>query len=275
MKYFFLLLFLLTIAFSAINDTNPTSNTPTSVEDTQLETDDTFLDRTSEAENNDTTGTTPLYEVVRVVDGDTIEVLIDGRKKTVRYIGIDTPETVHPSKPVECFGVEASNKNKELVVGKKVRLAKDVSETDKYGRLLRYVYVDDTFVNLTLVQEGYANALSYPPDVAFNEEFRKAEQEAREDRRGLWGSACASATPKNPSEISQITSPTPFVLATQDTSKGQCTIKGNINSEGEKIYHTIGCGSYSKTRISEGVGERWFCTESEALDAGWRKALNC
>lgn len=137
---------------------------------------------------------TDLYEVLRVIDGDTIEVLIDGRKKTVRYIGINTPETVHPSKPVECFGVEASNKNKELVVGKKVRLVKDISETDKYGRLLRYVYMDDTFVNLTLVQEGYANALSYPPDVAFNEEFRKAEQEARENRRGLWSSACASTT---------------------------------------------------------------------------------
>lgn len=162
MKYFFLLLFLLSIAFSTTdNDASPTN-------------------------------TTPLYEVVRVVDGDTIEVLIDGEKKTIRYIGIDTPETVHPSKPVECFGFEASNKNKKLVVGKKVRLTKDVSETDKYGRLLRYVYVDDTFVNLTLVQEGYANALSYPPDMAFNEEFRKAEQEAREDKRGLWGSTCAN-----------------------------------------------------------------------------------
>ena len=77
--------------------------------------------------------------VVRVIDGDTIEVEIDGTSYRVRYIGIDTPETVHPQKPVECFGKEASEKNRELVEGKRVRLEKDVSDTDKYGRLLRYV----------------------------------------------------------------------------------------------------------------------------------------
>lgn len=164
MKYFFLVLILIFAIFSLINPSVP-------VEEISK---------------------TDLYEVSRVIDGDTIEVLIDGEKKTVRYIGMNTPETVHPSKPVECFGVEASIKNKELVANKKVRLVKDISETDKYGRLLRYVYVGDTFVNLTLVEEGYANAVSYPPDVTFNEEFRKAEQKARENKRGLWGSTCTS-----------------------------------------------------------------------------------
>ena len=85
-----------------------------------------------------------LYNVIRVVDGDTIE--IEGGQK-VRYIGIDTPETVDPSRPVGCYGKEASDKNKELVEGKIVRLEKDISETDRYGRLLRYIYVGDIFVN--------------------------------------------------------------------------------------------------------------------------------
>ncbi|MEK7580672.1 MAG: thermonuclease family protein [Patescibacteria group bacterium] len=125
-------------------------------------------------------------KVIRVVDGDTIE--IEGGQR-VRYIGIDTPETVHPQKVVQCFGKEASEKNKELVEGKSVTLTKDVSETDKYGRLLRYVYIGDIMVNDFLVRQGYAYSSSYPPDVAHQEEFKEAELEARQGDRGLW-SAC-------------------------------------------------------------------------------------
>ena len=97
--------------------------------------------------------------VTRVIDGDTIE--IEGGQR-VRYIGIDTPETSHPQKGVECFGREASAENRKLVEGKKVVLEKDVSEIDKYGRLLRYVYARDTFVNQYLVIQGYAHSSSYP-----------------------------------------------------------------------------------------------------------------
>lgn len=126
------------------------------------------------------------YKVTKVIDGDTIQ--IEGAK-TVRYIGIDTPETVDPRKSVQCYGKEASSKNKELVEGKQVRLEKDVSETDKYGRLLRYVYIGDTFVNDYLVRQGYAHASSYPPDIKYQEQFRQAQEEARSGNRGLW-SAC-------------------------------------------------------------------------------------
>jgi len=133
------------------------------------------------------------YLVTRVIDGDTIE--IEGGYK-VRYIGIDTPETVHPSKPVECFGLEASNKNKEFVEGKRIKLEKDVSETDKYGRLLRYVWIDDTFVNDYLVRQGYAYAYTYPPDVKYAEQFVRAQKEARENNRGLWSSCQATPEPK-------------------------------------------------------------------------------
>ncbi|OGH70617.1 MAG: hypothetical protein A2754_03215 [Candidatus Magasanikbacteria bacterium RIFCSPHIGHO2_01_FULL_47_8] len=127
------------------------------------------------------------YVVSRVVDGDTLE-LASGEK--VRYIGVDTPESVHPKKPVQCFGKEAMEFNKNLVLGKKVKLVKDVSETDRYGRLLRYVYLGDgTFVNLLLVKEGYAQAATFPPDVKYSATFVAAAAEAREAERGLW-SAC-------------------------------------------------------------------------------------
>lgn len=122
--------------------------------------------------------------VSRVVDGDTIEL---GTGERVRYIGIDTPETVDPRKEVQCFGKEASAKNKELVEGKEVRLVKDVSDKDKYGRLLRYVYVGDVFVNEKLVSEGYARVATYPPDVAYAERFIEVERVARENKLGLWG----------------------------------------------------------------------------------------
>lgn len=124
-----------------------------------------------------------IYLVKRVIDGDTIE-LEDGER--VRYIGIDTPETVDPRKPVQCFGKEASLANRELVGGKSVRLEKDVSNKDKYGRLLRYVYQGDKFINLELVKNGYAYAYTYPPDVKNSKLFLEAQKVAREARLGLW-----------------------------------------------------------------------------------------
>ena len=127
--------------------------------------------------------------VTKVIDGDTIEV--EGGIR-VRLIGIDTPETKDPRRPVGCFGKEASKETKSLLEGKRVMLEKDVSETDKYERLLRYVYLplesgQALFVNDYLVREGFALALTYPPDVKYNEQFRQAEREAREEKRGLWG----------------------------------------------------------------------------------------
>jgi len=124
---------------------------------------------------------------VRVIDGDTIEVEIAGKRYTVRYIGIDTPETKHPEKPVEWMGLEAAAKNEELVGGKVVELEKDVSETDKYGRLLRYVWVGDLMVNAELVRLGLAQVSTYPPDVKYADLFLDLQREAREAGLGLWG----------------------------------------------------------------------------------------
>jgi len=127
--------------------------------------------------------------VERVVDGDTIVVAGD---ETVRLIGIDTPETKDPRRPVQCFGAEATRRITELIpAGEAVLLVGDVSDTDRYGRTLAYVYRqrDRLFVNAALVRDGYAAASTYPPDVAHAEEFRALERDARESDRGLW-SAC-------------------------------------------------------------------------------------
>jgi micrococcal nuclease len=130
-----------------------------------------------------------MVRIAKVVDGDTIE-LESGQR--VRYLGVNTPETVHPTKAVECFGVEASNYNKQLLAGGVVRLEKDITDTDKYGRLLRYIYLPDgTFVNLQLVAGGYAYADTYPPDIAHSKEFVAAQRVARENRIGLWASCPA------------------------------------------------------------------------------------
>jgi len=214
----------------------------------------------NKAENNS-------VKVTRVVDGDTIE--IEGGEK-VRYIGIDTPETVDPRKTVQCFGVEASKKNKELVEGKMVRLEKDITNKDKYNRLLRYIYVGDTFINLELVKQGFAYSYSYPPDIKHQDQFMKAQEEAREAKRGLWN-ACLDDSSVSAPAVAPSAVP---VVATQSPS-GSCVIKGNISASGEKIYHLPGCGSYAKTQIDESRSEKWFCSEAEAQAAGWRKALNC
>ncbi len=133
-----------------------------------------------------------LIKVVRVIDGDTIEL---ENKQVVRYIGIDSPELHHPKKPVQCFGKEAYEKNKELVEGKVVKLEKDVSETDKYKRLLRYVFLYDPpstpealFINKYLVTEGYANAATFPPDVKYADVFVAEQKNASTNKKGLWNS---------------------------------------------------------------------------------------
>ncbi len=129
----------------------------------------------------------PAARVQRVIDGDTIE-LASGER--VRYIGINAPESVDPRRGTECFGKEASEFNKDLVEGKIVRLEKDSSDRDKYGRLLRFVYPEDgTLANEVLVREGYARVSTYPPDVSKKDILRAAEQEARDNKRGLWSEA--------------------------------------------------------------------------------------
>ena len=127
--------------------------------------------------------------VLRVVDGDTIEVSLDGEEEDVRYIGVDTPESVKPGTPVQCYAKRASHFNESLVEGRRVRLVFDAEHRDVYGRLLAYVYVGDRFVNATLVRRGYARTLTIPPNDRFAARFRHLERDAARAGRGLWG-AC-------------------------------------------------------------------------------------
>ena len=137
--------------------------------------------------------------VTRVIDGDTVEVMISaitpgpgagqtttGERYSVRLIGIDTPESVKPGTPVECFAREASAATKALLEGTEVALVKDVEETDRYDRLLRYVYIEDEMANARLVTNGYAFAYTYPPNIRHSELFVQLQRVARENNRGLW-----------------------------------------------------------------------------------------
>jgi micrococcal nuclease len=138
------------------------------------------------------TGTPGSAIIVHVVDGDTIVARISGVDERIRLIGIDTPETVAPERPVECFGPEASARAEELLpVGTPIRLERDVEARDRYDRLLAYVFRadDDLLVNLVLVEEGMAEASSFPPNTARDPDFSAAEARARGAGRGLWG-AC-------------------------------------------------------------------------------------
>lgn len=194
--------------------------------------------------------------VLDIIDGDTIDVqFTDGREERVRYIGVNTPERGEP-----CYA-EATRANAALVKEQTVTLIKDTSETDKNGRLLRYVFAGNVFVNAELVRQGYAEAKRYPPDVAFAKDFETLEDEARLANRachatGIFGGHTPAGEP---------------VFCEGEVA----CIKGNINQQGEQYYHFPGCGSYEKTQINESNGERWFNNSPEAEAAGWTRAPDC
>lgn len=127
--------------------------------------------------------------VVRTVDGDTIEVRIGGRLEDVRYIGVDTPETVKPGTPVQCFGHRASDLDRRLVEHRRVRLVFGAERRDVYDRLLAYVYIGHRFINAELVRRGFARTLSIPPNTLHRALFERLQLRAARLGRGLWG-AC-------------------------------------------------------------------------------------
>ena len=171
-----------------------------------------------------------LQPATRVIDGDTF-VLAGGEK--VRLIGVDTPETVHPSKPVEFFGKEASAFTRRMLDGKKVRLEFDVQRRDRYGRLLGYVYLEDgTFLNAELVRQGYAQVATYPPNVKHTDLFVKLQREAREAGRGLWGAEPDSTA----------------AGAVSDTTTVYVTKSGTK-------YHRDGCRHLSRSKIRMPLGQ--------------------
>ena len=149
-----------------------------------------YLKQTTEKAQETIEQRTPgLYRVIQFDDGDTIQVDMEGKKETIRFIGVDTPETHDPRKPIQCFGKSAAAFTKNLIGQNRVRLAADLtnSNRDRYQRLLRYVYLPDgTLVNLKIISEGYGFALVGFPFTKM-EEFKSAEKLARENNKGLWG----------------------------------------------------------------------------------------
>jgi len=241
--------------------------------------------------------------VERVVDGDTFVIRGGDR---VRLIGVNTPEI---SGSAEYFGEEAAEYTKRMLTGRTVWMFKDVSETDRYGRLLRFVFIpgDPLMFNERLVLEGYANAATYPPDVSLADRFREAEREARSAGAGLWGDGTATAEAADDSaggapaaadgasgetgghageasgKAGGHADETPAAEdgnagsggageASEGGRSASCPspdIKGNINSRGEKIYHVPGSRYYDRT-----IPEVWFCTVEEAEAAGFRAPKN-
>lgn len=214
--------------------------------------------------------TTGKAKVKETTDGDTIVITLNNKDFKLRFIGIDSPETKHPSKPVEFMGKEASDFTTKELKDKEVWLEKDVSETDKYQRLLRYVWlvdpseiknptyedIRDKTINGILVREGYAKASSYPPDVKYQEYFNKIQQEAEQNKKGLW-----QDKKENIEEEAQKQDE-----VTQTSETVDMRIKGNRNS---KIYHFPGGRSYNKVKESNAV---YFKTPQEAEAAGYRPA---
>lgn len=195
-----------------------------------------------------------------VIDGDTI-IIENGQR--VRLIGLDTPEKD------ACYYSEARDYLISLVDGKQVRLEKDLTNKDKYERLLRYVVLpndddDDLFVNELLIRNGYALTLAISPDTRYRDLFSSAQEEAKRERRGLWG-ACDDLPVVNEAR-EQDSAPSDL----------ECNIKGNISEKGfGKTYLVPGCDNYNTVKIDPRKGEQYFCSTKDAEAAGFRQATNC
>ena len=183
------------------------------------------------------------YSVINVVDGDTIKINMNGTTETLRLIGIDTPETVDPRKPVQCFGKEASNKAKELLSGQKIRIEKDLiqGERDKYDRLLAYIYREDgLFYNKYIIEQGYAHEYTYNLPYKYQAEFKVAEKYARENQLGLWSpTTCSGDTAKA------------AIVSTQNTNTNQIAGKYYTSSyASSKYYYPASCSAWQNLSSS-------------------------
>jgi endonuclease YncB( thermonuclease family) len=165
------------------------------------------------------------YLVTKVVDGDTLSISKDGKNITLRLIGIDTPETVHPSKPVECFGLEASNKAKSLLSGKYVTLETDETqgEFDKYQRMLAYVYLPDgAMFNKYMISEGYAYEYTYGSAYKYQSEFKLAQKSAQENKKGLWADGVCEE------EMAPAPKPAPQNSSQSQSNSGEYSCSSNV-----------------------------------------------
>ncbi|WP_313891479.1 thermonuclease family protein [Psychrobacillus sp.] len=211
-----------------------------------------------------TTGTTDQIpvELVEITDGDTIKIKYNGNIEKVRYLLIDTPETNHKTLGKQPFGDDAKVRNKELLNSGDLTIEFDVgNRVDDYGRMLAYIYVDGVSVQETLLAEGLARvAYVFPPNTRYLDNFEAASEVAKVAKIGVWETE--DYVTSRGFDASTIIS-----NKTNDDVDKKCAIKGNINQKGNKIYHMPGGKDYDNTNP-----EQWFCTEQEALEAGFKKA---
>ncbi|OLT30956.1 hypothetical protein BJF82_01885 [Kytococcus sp. CUA-901] len=211
--------------------------------------------------------------VVKVVDGDTIDVATANGTERIRIIGLDTPEIG------ECGFSEASAAMADLVGGRSVELVRDPTQDnrDRYGRLVRHVHRGGTSAAVEMIRRGHSAEYLYGAEYQNRSAHLRAEREARAAKVGMWSTrGCATPTP-TPSPTPTPTEPVTVVAPPEPTPTapaptGSCRIKGNISSSGEKIFHSPGQAHYERTKISLDKGERWFCSAADAVKAGWRAA---
>ncbi|MFC0189252.1 thermonuclease family protein [Fictibacillus aquaticus] len=220
----------------------------------------TFLDEqpnTTEQKTEIGSGKRIPVKLVKVIDGDTVKIKINNHEETVRFLLVDTPESVHPTRPVQPFGIEASQFTKKLMSNGKTEIELDVSERDKYGRLLAYVYVNGSSVQEALLREGLARvAYVYAPNTKYADEYRIIQSEAQQNEKGIWS-------------LENYATEDGFESPNKEASSnlGKCSIKGNLSSSGDKIYHMPDGRYYDMT-----IPEQWFCSEKEAKYSGFRRS---
>lgn len=202
-------------------------------------------------------------ELLEVIDGDTIKVNYKGNTETIRYLLIDTPEINHKQLGKQPFSEEAKNRNKEILSNGNLTIEFDVgNRLDNYGRMLAYIYIDGVSVQETLLEEGLARvAYVFPPNTRYLDDFEKVSNIAEKGKVGVW---------ETPNYVTSRGFDSSVLVEDKDSSRepiGKCLIKGNISREGKKIFHVPSGNNYDVTKPEE-----WFCTEEEAIKAGFSKA---
>lgn len=276
---------------ASLNAGENSNNESIQIEESELEDIETEIEKepSQELEQEEESTTTPSdlpediktfdAKVESVVDGDTIKIHINGQVESVRFLLVDTPETSHPRLGKQPFGEEAKEFTRKMVEGKTVQLEKDVSDRDKYNRLLYYVYVDGKSVQEELLRNGLARvAYVYVPNTKHVDRYYEIQKEAQQKGVGIWsienyaqedgfhkevveGDDSINSNANQNNNVNNPLSP---------ESSGDCNIKGNISSSGEKIYHMPGQQFYERTKIEPSKGEQYFCTREEAEKAGFR-----
>lgn len=257
-----IILFFLTIAFSKKTSpsTTPILPTPTIIDTpsttpvptTSIEISPTNIEISNLPTENISEDKT-LYSVVKVIDGDTVIVLIDGKNETLRLIGIDTPEMVDPRKPVQCFAKEASEKAKNTLTGQKVRLESDQTQgdKDKYNRLLRYIFLaDGTSFNKMMIEQGFAHEYTYNLPYKYRDEYISAQKNAKANDLGLWApDACPVAVD---------TLPAPAVNS--GNWKCDCTkVCNKMDGCAEAMYQLKTCGCTARDADGDGTPCESLC----------------